>query len=463
MLQRQPQHRRQRGDGVLVAPRGERDRLGLVVRFDVVGVGREDLAQVLQRFLVEPVLDVDLGLLEQLGHRGRGGRSGGAGGGRNRRRRRPRRLDRRGRRPDRLPGLDGTGRRPRRRGRNHGHLGDRLRRGTLRSSRFQDRRLLLGLPLVGVLQTFQPLLHLGVVRRQLLRLGIRPPRVLVVAGVDVDPRQLLQHRDGLGDLSQILERLGQHLQRAEVARVRLEADLQLGERSLRVAAAQVTLGQLLGQRDVALVEMADPLGHPQVIVGAAVPLQVLRSAAQLGHRLDQIVLPRVLLAQPDAGGDVIGVEIDQLLQGIEAGFGVADLFVVRRDRLPLFGRVADQSQLLVQLGEADVDLDPIDDLEHLLVERDRFQIEALRRIGLGDLLEAVGRLRLAVHLLVQLGELLQDTDVVRIDLEDPLELLDGLLELTFGDQLRGRLHDLVFVHRSGRLSGSKKVRASAPT
>ena len=284
-----------------------------------------------------------------------------------------------------------------------------------------------------------------------------------MAGVDVDPRQLFQDGNGLGDLPQILERLGQHLQRAEVARVRLEADLQLGERSLRVTAAQIALGQLLGQRDVALVEVADALRHAQVIVGPAVPLQVLRSAAQLGHRLVQIVLPRVLFAQPDAGGDVVGVEIDQLLQGIEAGLGVADLLVVRRDRLPLFGRVAHQSQLLVQLGEADVDLDPIDDLEHLLVERDRLQIEALRRIGLGDLLEAVGRLRLAVHLLVQLGQLLQDADVVGIDFEDPLELLDGLLELTFGDQLRGRLHDLVFVHRSGRLSGRRRGRASALT
>ena len=199
--------------------------------------------------------------------------------------------------------------------------------------------------------------------------------------------------------------------------------------------------------------MADALRHAQIIVGPAVPLQVLRSAAQLGHRLDQIVLPRVLFAQPDAGGDVVGVEIDQLLEGIEAGLGVADLLVVRRDRLPLFGRVAHQSQLLVQLGEADVDLDPIDDLEHLLVERDRLQIEALRRIGLGDLLEAVGRLRLAVHLLVQLGELLQDPDIVRVHLQHALVFLDGLVERALRDQLGGRLDDLVFVHRPGGSRG----------
>src|SRR5467141_2762523 len=79
--------------------------------------------------------------------------------------------------------------------------------------------------------------------------------------------------------------------------------------------------------------------------------------------------------------------------------------------------IAHQPELLVQLGEADADLDAIDDLEHLLVERDRLQVEALLRVRPRDLLEAVRRLRLPVHLLVQLGELLQDAHVVGIQLQ----------------------------------------------
>jgi hypothetical protein len=271
----------------------------------------------------------------------------------------------------------------------------------------------------------------------------------------VDAGQLLQHGHGLGDLAQLLERLGQHLQRAQVARIGLEADLQLRQRALRDAAAQVLLRQLLGQPDVGLVKVADALGHAQVIVVAPVALQVLRGAPQLRHRLDQVVLPRVLLAQADAGGDVVRIHVDQLLQRVEAGLGVAGLLVVRGDRLPFLGGVADQAELLVQLRQLDVHLDAVDDLEDLLVERDGLQIEALLRVGLRDLLEAVRRLRLAVHLLVELGELLQDADVVRIHLQDALVFLDGLVERALRDQLRGRLDDLVFVHRPEARAGSE--------
>ena len=109
--------------------------------------------------------------------------------------------------------------------------------------------------------------------------------------------------------------------------------------------------------------------------------------------------------------------------------------------------VAHQPQLLVQLGEADVDLDPVDDLEDLLIEGHRLEVEPLLRVGAGHLLEAVGRVRLAVHLLVQLGQLLQDPDVVRIHFQDALVFLDGLVERALRDELRGGLDDLVFVHR----------------
>ena len=198
--------------------------------------------------------------------------------------------------------------------------------------------------------------------------------------------------------------------------------------------------------------MADALDHAEVIVLARMALQVLRGAAQLGDRLRDVLLPRVLLAEADAARDVLGIEIDELLQRVEARLRVADFLVVRSDGLPFLGRVAGEAELLVQLREADVHLDALDDLEHLLVERDGLQVEALRRVRAGDLLEAVRGLGRALHLLVELRQLLQDADVVRIELQDPLVLLHRLLELALGYQLRGRLDDLVLVHRYGRLA-----------
>jgi hypothetical protein len=219
--------------------------------------------------------------------------------------------------------------------------------------------------------------------------------------------------------------------------------------SLGVAAAQVLLGELLRQRHVVLVEVADALGDAEIVVVPAVALQVLRRPPELRHRLDGVLLPGVLLAEPDSRGDVVGVQVDQLFQRVQARLGVAGLLVMRGDRLPFLGGVAHQPELLVQLGEAHAHLDAIDDLEDLLIERDRLEVEALLRVRPRHLLEAVGRLRLAVHLLVQLGQLLQDADVVRIDLEDAQILLHRFVERAFRDQLRGRLDDLVFVHRPG--------------
>jgi len=66
-------------------PPGELDALfgvdeATLRRVKVVDHNAHDLAQVRESFLVQPVLDVDLGLLEQLGKRGCRGRSRACGG-----------------------------------------------------------------------------------------------------------------------------------------------------------------------------------------------------------------------------------------------------------------------------------------------------------------------------------------------------------------------------------------------
>src|SRR5204863_103797 len=111
-----------------------------------------------------------------------------------------------------------------------------------------------------------------IVRRELQRLLPDPACFVPPSGIEMDPAELLQDRHRLGDLPQVLERARQHLQGPELTRVRLEADLQLGQRPLRIAAAEILLGQLLRQRHVVLVEVADALRDPQVVVLPAVAL-----------------------------------------------------------------------------------------------------------------------------------------------------------------------------------------------
>ena len=169
------------------------------MRLDVVRIGGENPAQVIEGLLVETVLYVDLGLLEQLADVARGSRHAhGRSDGRRR--------------------LDGRG--PHQRG-----------------------------------------LHLEVVGGQLGGLLVDLLRLVAAAGVAVDARQLLEHRDRLRDLPEILEGAGEHLQRVEVAGIDLEADLQLRQSALAVALGQVIVRELLGESGVGGVEMADALDH----------------------------------------------------------------------------------------------------------------------------------------------------------------------------------------------------------
>src|SRR3954466_9027129 len=86
--------------------------------------------------------------------------------------------------------------------------------------------------------------------------------------------------------------------------------------------------------------MGDALGEPGGIVLARVALQVLGRAAKLGDRFGDVLLAGVLLAEPDAARDVFRVEIDELLQRVEAPPCVAALFSVRRGPPPLLLRGA---------------------------------------------------------------------------------------------------------------------------
>ena len=193
----------------------------------VLGVGLEDLLDVLERLLVEPVLQVNIGLGEDPGER--------AGLGRLRRRGRARNLG--GSRPSlRGTGSEGAGRR------------GGLRGSRIRGCRGRGLRRAAGGQLLD---------RLGVVREELLDHAPGDRRLLAPTPLGVDARQRTVDGDGLGHLPEIAERLRHEAKRVHVLLVGAVADLELAEGLLRVAAGQVLLGQLLRQRQVVGSELED--------------------------------------------------------------------------------------------------------------------------------------------------------------------------------------------------------------
>ena len=185
--------------------------------------------------------------------------------------------------------------------------------------------------------------------------------------------------------------------------------------------------------------------------GRLLLLQPLGGAAELAQGLAPHLLPGVQLGQLEAAGDVLRVQVHHLLQGGEGGPGVALALVVAHHHLEEGHRLGHQPQLLVQLGQLEIDLHQVGiELEDLLVEGDRLEEETVLGVDLGDAGEERGGLRVVTLLLVQLSHLLEHAHVAWIQVEYPLVLPDRFLEGALGDKLGGALDDLVLVHRPGR-------------
>ena len=87
----------------------------------------------------------------------------------------------------------------------------------------------------------------------------------------------------------------------------------------------------------------------------------------------------------------------------------------------------------------------LDELADLLVDRDRLQREALRRVELTDAIVGGDRLGVRVHPSLQITDLQQCPSVVRILLDDLLVLLDRPVELLLVDVLLCGLEYLLAV------------------
>jgi hypothetical protein len=117
-----------------------------------------------------------------------------------------------------------------------------------------------------------------------------------------------------------------------------------------------------------------------------------------------------------------------------------------RGELVVMNHLGEQAELLVQLGQLEVDLDLIriralDSLEN----RDGLRVEALRGEGGSDAPVLGEALRAIPHPLAQLADLQADAGVVGIRLENLLVVPERLVGVPLGDVLLGRLQELGLV------------------
>ena len=441
------------GAGGVVAQHAQAQRL--LARLQVVRVELEDLAQVLQRLLVQAVLHVDVGLGEELGdglrperprrrrrraRRGwRGGARGEGGAGGRPEGHRARLAGRRGRAAREREGGRGASQRHRgwRTGQRDG--GRRAReRGGGRARRGKGARGLQRLLVVGRELEHAPPGAAGLVGASL-------------RGVEVGQLAVDRHR--LGVLAQVAEGLRQQGERVEVLGVGLERELELGERALGVALGQVDVGQLAGEGEVLGVEEGDPLRDLQPLLGAVGAPQRLRGAPELQEGGHAVFPPRVQLPQLDRGRHVVGLELGHPLQHAEQLGLVAVALGRRGHHLQLGHGVGEDAELLVERGQPLVHPHVVGrQLEHLLEDGDGLEEEALVGVGVGDAAEGGGGAGGVTLLLLELADLEEDADVLRILGQDLLVRADGLVELALLDQLGRVGGDLVLVdsHRPER-------------
>src|SRR5690606_1393103 len=134
--------------------------------------------------------------------------------------------------------------------------------------------------------------------------------------------------------------------------------------------------------------------------------------------------------------------------------------------------VAREPELGVDFGEArqDVGVAFVElrrvlahDLAHLLVDGDRLQREALRRVILSDAFVRRDRVAVGVHARLKVTDLEERTGVVRIVVNDPLVLFNGPVEALFLDVLLGALKNSLSIDGHADSGRSCSTRALNPT
>ena len=219
--------------------------------------------------------------------------------------------------------------------------------------------------------------------------------------------------------------------------------------------------------------MKEAIEHLQCVVDAAHLDELTGRHAELADGVVVVLRSREGLRQPQVRERVIGVELDDLAEDLDRLLVPVLALEARRHFVQRPDRVARQPELLVELRELRREVRvPVfelgdvlgDDLANLLVDRDRFEGEALARVEPPDALVRADRIGIGLHLRLEVADLQQGPSVVRILLDHLLVLDDRLVVSLLLDELLGGDEYLLAVNRhgSGYSSGALE-RARVPT
>ncbi len=237
-------------------------------------------------------------------------------------------------------------------------------------------------------------------RRDLTQVSQQLLEEITALAVARDARHLFVHLDRFGLLPDQRECLREQAERVEILRVRLEADLQLGQRLEAVFASAALQVQLGGHPGIARVELEvqDALDHLERVV---TPLEAQQQLCSGPKRLDRFVEAldaATRFRQAQMRQRVLRVEPDHLAEDFDR-FAIATRTLQARRHFVVGGeRVAGQAELGIDLGQLGHDVPVaigqirsvlLDQLADLLVDGDCLEREALRRVILANAI--VGR------------------------------------------------------------------------
>ena len=263
-------------------------------------------------------------------------------------------------------------------------------------------------------------------------------------GIGIQGERLLGRAHGLGPLAHLQLRLGEESEALGRSRRRLEH----GHGGIGVLLGKQRTDEVLLGVDVVGRELERLLEDLRgLVVGAALQEHVADEAV-LHDGLLLLVGGTEKVRQPHLDAQVGGVDRRHLLVDRDRVLEAVVLLVVVGEDLVLAASVLGEPLLVVQLGELVVDLElGRIDLVDLLVDRDRLQEEAVLPVEVGDPREVGDRLPGPVHPDIQVPDLIQGRDVFGVLLEDAQVLFQRLIDLASGQELLGGLEDLFAVDR----------------
>ncbi len=173
------------------------------------------------------------------------------------------------------------------------------------------------------------------------------------------PRQLHDHADGLVNFADRHEGLAQKLQALGVGGNGTQQRVELDQRSAVLALLEVDLGQRPQRREVVFFVIDEALGHPDVVVGAAVLEQALGGQPEVFDRLGDHAFARIKFSQTQALADRGGFELRDHAKALQAFGDLAGLEVGLRDELVTGHGIADAAHVFVVGRDAGLDVEPV--------------------------------------------------------------------------------------------------------